>query len=88
MLFRIIWSAIDLEYLDLSLIDTVGAIFCLDQVLHLLSFLAWRVPHWKKSLPLAAFLPMWDSPKMTTSATLGLDQTNGTLSPLVIPYMA
>ena len=31
MLFRIIWSAIDLEYLDLSLIDTVGAIFCLDQ---------------------------------------------------------
>ena len=35
MLFRIIWSAIDLEYLDLSLIDTVGAIFCLDQVLHL-----------------------------------------------------
>ena len=26
--------------------------------------------------------------KMTTSATFGLDQTSGTLSPLVIPYMA
>ena len=34
--------------------NNCGDNFCLDQVLHLQSFLAWRVPHWKESLPLHA----------------------------------